>query len=225
MLLFADFQKKMKREMLAFRWFFLWFSISLTAFSCCGSNLTATPHSLLQRYITAVYKNQPDLAYSLLDQKTKSTISKNDFVAQWNAMQAELKEHARQLEKQLEQPLVLKATVRYSSGMHIEMTHENGSWKIDEGMTASYPTPTPIEALSLFLRAIEEKNYKNLLLLLTKAKRDQLEEDMADRVNGLKQLLSQPLEIKGDKEILRYGSRYKMELTKEGEQWKIQDFN
>jgi hypothetical protein len=192
--------------------------------SGCGRGSTG-PTRVVEQYIAAVEANRPDLAYKLLDEKVRRRVSKNEFIARWRDARRELSHQASQL-KQTRGPSEVQAKVGYPSGLQANLIYVDSNWKIQKNVTSTpLSTPTPVEAIKAFIWAVEKRDYQAVMKLVSKSMRETIEREIMDRLDRLKKGLDREIEVTGNKARLRYDRRYKLELIKEGGQWKILDFD
>jgi hypothetical protein len=191
----------------------------------CGSARWAGPQDTLQRYLAAIDKNNPVEAYALMDESLRRQMTQTEFVTKWNAHQQELKEQAVAIRAAWSKPLKARAQITYASGTRAHLSLEDRRWQIDEGIAVTLQAATPIDALRAFIRAVEQRSYEGVMKLLAKPVRENIERDINDRLSKLKQALNQEIEVTGSRARIQYDPRFKIELTNEDGQWKVQDFD
>jgi hypothetical protein len=190
----------------------------------CGGG-SGGPSQVVDKYIAAVESNRPDLAYQLLDEEVRRRVSKSEFITRWRDARKELSHQAAML-KQVKGPTEVHARVDYPSGLRAQLVYVDSSWKIQKNVTsAPLSTPTPADAIKAFIWAVEKRDYQAVMKLVSKSMRETIEREITDRLERLKEGLNREIEVTGNKARLRYDRRYKLELIKEGGQWKILDFD
>jgi len=194
----------------------------------CGETKDG-PKQAVERYLSAIHANRPDLAYAMLDVKVRRRVSKNAFAKRWQATKAELLDQAKQLGQAVNKPFALTARLRYSNGVRASLVHIDGQWRLGGGVTQD--TSTPKEALRAFIHAVEARDYKAVMRLVSRSMRETIEHEIEDRVGRLKKSLKQEgspgaaaVEVTRKKARFQYDRRYKIELIKEDGEWKVLDF-
>jgi len=71
------------------------------------------------------------------------------------------------------------------------------------------------------VRAVEERNYGVLIKLLTQRARLELEQEIHERLSAIKAGMKDKIEVRSDKALFFYTSDHRLELIKEGDQWRI----
>ncbi len=192
---------------------------------CSGGARGTGPQSVLQRYIEAIDTDQPNVAYELLHKKVRRSVSRSEFIRRWKDMRPELKERAATLKKQ-QKKLAVKAAASlvYSSGIRMKVVYDKTKrWNLENGFPVATNTPTPVHAIKAFLSAVEQRNFRSLMKLLSKDTRQQTEERMESWVSGLKEALelADEIEVSGTTARLKFGRRYTIHLIQEEGQWKV----
>ena len=111
-------------------------------------------------------------------------------------------------------------------------------WRILDPDLQIIRAQTPEAVLRLLLTAVEQRNYPALLRLLTKAERQSLEAELAERIERLRTNLSRPPSspasetapenpptTTSDRTRIQYDPRFFIDLKREPEGWRISDFN
>jgi len=183
------------------------------------------PQGTLEAYLAAVEADHPHRAYELLDPSVQRQVSRADFVKRWKGARGEIVAQAQALRAALRRPLVLKGRLDYGAGVRAHLAYVDNHWKIEEGVTLAAETGTPLDTLRAFVIAVERRDYASVLRLLAVPVKESIERDIEDRLSRLKAGLKQEIEVIGNKARLQYDPRYKIELVKEGAQWRISDFD
>ena len=206
-----------------------WLAIAIPVFTCvaCATSTADGPKQMVERYIAAINRDDPQAAYALLGEQVQRQITAAEFAARWKQVKPELRRQASQLGSSAERPMEIGATVTYRGGTRARLRFADGQWRIDGGISVSFQTATPLEALRTFIRAVERRSYDAVLKLLSRSVRQSIERDINDRLAKLKRWLGRDgeVEITGDRARVRYDARYKIELVNEDGQWKILDFD
>jgi delta 1-pyrroline-5-carboxylate dehydrogenase len=196
------------------------------ALAACASSSGGGPQETLRRYVAAIEADQPVAAYALLDESQRRQLSQAEFVARWRTLKPELKAQAAQLQAALQKPIGARAMLVYPSGTRAVLSLDPQSrWQIEEGIAVTPHTATPIDAIRAFIRAVESRSYEAVTKLLAKSVRENIEQDIVDRMAKLKAALGQEIEVTGNKAKLQYDAKYKIELLNEDGQWRVLDID
>jgi hypothetical protein len=196
------------------------------ALSGCPAAQSAGPQETLRKYVAAIDADQPVAAYALLDEGLHRQMTQAEFVSRWRALKPELKAQADLIRAALAKPVAARAVLSYPAGPRAQLTLERGSeWKIEEGISVAPRAATPIEAIRVFIRAVEQRSYETVMRTLAKSVRENIERDITERISKLKAALNQEIEVTGNKARLQYDPKFKIELMNEDGQWKILDLD
>jgi len=192
---------------------------------CSGASRGSGPQDLLHRYIEAIETDQPTLAYDLLHKNVRRSVSRTEFIRRWKEMRPELRAQAARLKKQQEK-LVVKANASlvYGSGIRMKVVYDKTRrWNLENGFPVVAHTPTPVHAIKAFLTAVEQRNYRAVMKLLSKNTQQRAEERVESWVSGLKEALelADEIEVSGTTARLKFGNKYSIELVQEEGQWKV----
>ncbi|HEY8179041.1 MAG TPA: hypothetical protein VIH33_01455 [Candidatus Limnocylindria bacterium] len=115
-----------------------------------------SPEAAMQAYLTAWHNDDPGAAYDSLSSSIKATVSREDYVAQSDAVGGVAPNRATFIDRA--QGDAIQVTVfltqeeyygdgfgeTYSSQRSVRMVHEDG-WKIDELLVGLEPAPFPAQ--------------------------------------------------------------------------------
>jgi len=191
--------------------------------SACGSSQRAArgQQLLLKKYIAAVQGNQPEAAYGLLSEEVRRRVSKAEFTSRWKQVRRELRQQAKQLQVRLDKPIPASATVVYDAGVEAKLsTSKDDFWKIDEGISVTFQTLTPIDAVRAFLKAVRSGQYRTVMSLMAEPTRNEVERWLVE----MEKSLSEGITVTGNRAEVRFGKDYFIKLVRVKDQWKILDF-
>lgn len=197
--------------------------VALVLGSACGSGQRGMlgQQDVLKKYIIAVQTNQPKAAYSLLNEGVRRRVSKAEFISRWKGVRKELQDQARQLQARLNELIPAKAKVVYESGVEAKLsTSKDNFWKIDEGISVTFQTLTPIDAVRAFLKAVRSGQYRTVMSLMAEATRKEVERWLVE----MEKSLSEGITVTGNRAEVRFGKDYFIKLIRMKDQWKILDF-
>lgn len=198
------------------------------ALIACAPKPAVSPSHTLRAYVTAIEQNRPDVAYALLCSQTKKHTSLDDFSRRWRGLTPELQLQRRKLTGALATaPPTRTATLNPASGSQLQLVEENGRWKLHGGLPFVDDNQTPLAAINAFVRAVEERNYRAVLRLLSPSVARALETDINGRVSRLKQSLKDStINIRNNRASIGYGSGKRVQLVRDADgAWRIEDFD
>jgi hypothetical protein len=197
--------------------------IAALLLSACGPKQAENPTNALRKYVAAIRANQPAAAYELLDQKTKKVLSKTEFVNRWKARKVELGRQAKDLEVALEKPPLITAKLTSTSGEQTRLTFKKSRWWIETGLHLA-ANRTPKEAVESLLEAAQRRDYLAVKRLMTSRVARAFEQEIEKRIKKVKAAAKRGIKVRGNRAYLRTED-YRLELIREGGQWKIYDFD
>jgi hypothetical protein len=206
--------------------------VLLLLLAACPRPPQQGPEAVLDAYLSALAAGKLDRAYALLSSDYQKTHDRASFERAVAA--AEAQKQAERLRKSARK-LELEAAVQLPDGESLALVKEDGEWRFRHDPLDFYPQSTPLEALSSFMRAVENRRYEVALRFVPERYRAQLTVDkLRDRWEGerkselLGQLqavrthLGDPLEVNGDTARLTVGEHKQAVLVREGGQWKVE---
>lgn len=192
---------------------------------CGRSRDLSGPQKILDRYTKAIRNNQPEVAYQLLDEKTRQQLTRSEFIKQWKSLQPELGQQALQIRAQMKQPLPLKAKISFGSGIQADLVCDESKWKIDDNIVGSGAAATPKDAIRALIKALEQRNLRAMIRLLARSAQASLDEDLSELRKKLQQKLAQKLDILEDEAALQIDPDLRLKLVREDQNWRFKDFN
>jgi hypothetical protein len=176
----------------------------------------------------------PARAYALLSDEVKAEVSYEDFALQWNESAPEREHQARALEEGLKGSADLgeRARIVYPDGKTVYLVRENGAWRLESAVVSRVHAGRPRDAAAIFAEALDRRDYKAVLRILTRRRREGIGEQVDSFVKSLLERLESEdssIEIIGkDRAEMRWDEgkkRYKIILRKEGDQWRVDDIH
>ncbi|MCS6799998.1 MAG: hypothetical protein NZ898_16030 [Myxococcota bacterium] len=208
---------------------------ALAILTACGPPAARSPDQTLRELARAIRERRADAVWALLSAEQRSRLSVADVEARLRADPHELRELAAALERPDDEPAIV-ARVVLATGDAVDLTFEDGAWRIDASLLDYYDQSTPRAALRSFVRAVERGRYDVVLRLVPDADREGLDEDQLRRawsgegresierlVAILRSNLDRPIEVVGDTATMAYGDRFVARLVREDGRWKIED--
>lgn len=238
------------------------------------------PAETLSAYRFALEHDDPASAYELLAPELKRRFSKEVWRAEWDAMKSE---RTAQLKRLAEPPQKRGATPQREQTPQTKQHPSAGSvevkavvalpqgtalmllpspsfgpscrvcWSIANPDLAAVHAETPEKALELFIHALEQRNYRALLRLLSFAQGQAIEQELRERTERLRTSLAQKksvpnpataippgpsalppagspsptptFKIYGDRIHYQYDPRFFIDLVREKDGWRILETN
>lgn len=200
----------------------------LALLACCGGTARRSPGtSVLKEYLEAIEGDDPQAAYRLMDEGYRKRVSKEQYLKRWKTYRKELLEYARRARAALKEKKNKEVTVeaKFKSGQSTTLVWQDGKWRLHEGAGTEIAGSGPKSTLIALVRAVDERDFKAFLKLLTRGRRRALVREIFKRLERLKANLDRPLEKRGTRVRFQYDSRHYIDLVKEDGVWKIYDFN
>ena len=171
----------------------------------------------------ALAADDPAAAYALLSDQARDGRSPAAFHRAWRETAGERREQQRALARR-NRPVELRADAR--AGVDdVALREEGGFWRIQGGPVPGQPARTPEEAVRLLVRAVERNDLSAFLRLLSAPAAEQVQRRIRERLERLKAALHRPIPSEGDRATLQYDAKFRIELVREGDEWRIADFD
>ncbi len=203
--------------------------------SGCAAQSTAPPaKSGVKQVIAGLRSQNPRDLYRLLPKRVRKQTSFQVFAARWNENRIERHHQAESLAKAVSQSPEMTEWASIARGKvgTIHLRRKGGAWKLESALATHEVALRPIAAVKYFATALGRRDFVALLRVLTKSRR----QEIRTRVESFSQSLSKRI-ASGDLVIGPIGDsraeahwedddyRYRLLLQKEGDQWRIQDFD
>jgi len=197
--------------------------LTILAVAGCGAGQRAElgQREVLQQYIKAVQANSSTTAYGLLHEDVRRRVSQAEFSARWKTVRKELDAQIQQLNERMSKPIEARATVVYDPGIEAKLsTSADNFWKIDEGISVTFQTMTPIDAVRAFLKAVKAGQFRVVMSLMAEDTR----KDVQTWLTEMEKALSSEIPVTGNRAEVRFGKDYFIKLIRVNDQWKVLDF-
>jgi hypothetical protein len=193
---------------------------ALLALAACAAR--ARPQETVEAYRRALSADDPAAAWALLSAEQRGSRTKEDFARTWRQLAEERGEQERALRRPSAPELSASTTVLAAD---LELAREAGFWRVRRAPVPGQPPRTPEEAVRALLRAAEHNNLDAFLRLLSSPVAEKLRKKIGERVARLRAALDRPIPVEGDRATLQYDARFRIELRREGDEWRIEDFD
>jgi hypothetical protein len=192
----------------------------------CAAPKAPGPGDTLRAFVAAVERDDPRAAWLLLSTETRAHLREDDFRVRWKSTRDEQRAEAAALSRALAASRVHeRAKLTRTDGRSVGLAREPAGWRLLAVRATDVYPATPEEALRRFVDALERRSLDGLLGLLSDPLRGLVERELADRLAGLKAVLSRPIGVEGDHARIQYGQRFHMDLVRDPAGWYVSDFN
>jgi len=190
----------------------------------CGA-APSNPRNTVIAYAEALRKNQPTSAYLLFSRAERQHLDPREFARRW---QDAAKERASLLVAlETAAPAKERALVESPVATRtLERDPATKTWRLLDPLAApAGGARTVAQAVNELAVALEHPRLDELFRLLSPPLRQAIEQELAERIKGLRTLGAKPIPGDADHLKLRYGPHYILQLRKTGEVWQIDDLN
>lgn len=210
----------------------------LVAIGCGGGTgpgrATAPPASHgVQTYIQILRNDDPQPAYQLLTADVRAQLTPDEFATRWKQTAPERQLQARALEESLKgnRSLGERTRIQYADGKTVVLVREADRWKLDSALVSRGHATEPHDALTIFAEALESRDYRALMSVLTRRRREGIGKQVEAFITSLNENLTPSTmvdQIGPDRAEARWqddGIEYKVILRKEGDEWRVDDID
>ncbi len=190
---------------------------------CARGGAGITPISAVHGYLAA--KDDPHVAYRLLSEKLRRSISEPDFAARWRQTAEERKSQVAALGPLGTKPATERARATWSDGREAALVFDPTGWRMAAPRIATSGAASPEEAVRRFAEAFEHHDLDGLLDLMADPLRSLVERELADRIGRLKTAVHKEIQVDGPHARLRFDDRFYLDLRLENGLWRVSDFN
>jgi hypothetical protein len=198
----------------------------LAALSClsagCGRPALPDPRKTALDYADAAVRGDSARIYALLSREARRSLGRD-------GTRRLVREARRELEVQgraLRAPRVTveaTAEVLLSDGSEVELSLEDGEFRVDAAATLPSAARTPAQALDGLRRALVRRSYPALLRVLSVEARGALERDLRALVDGLQDPASLDVKVNGDRADIELPGGHSVSLKREQGVWRVED--
>jgi hypothetical protein len=205
-------------------------TLVLALAACGGPRGPSAPAATgVRAYVEALKSNDPHDAYDLLSADTRKKISYDEFALQWKQSDKERQWQVKVLEESLKgNPDVgERALITFSDGKLVQLEREGKTWRLESELVTRSRAKRPRDAIRLFADAINARDITGVMHVLTKRRREGLEQQVQGFVDGIGKRINDRIdEFGSDRAELRWdenGIRYRIVLRKEEDEWRVDD--
>ncbi|MEL6177354.1 MAG: hypothetical protein AAFS10_00305 [Myxococcota bacterium] len=199
--------------------------------SACGST---TPQDTLSLYATAIDRDQPELAWSLLSPEVREQTDYDTFVLNWERYKKQMAPIINSMRSSARSPARVRAKVEYSDYDTLQLRLTKDGWKITDGLFRFYAQDTPRQTVISFVRAMEGRRFDIVMRFIPseyaqhmtpddlKADFERRPDEINEMIDALKANMYNPIQTRKDHAYMQYGER-EITLVLEGDVWKVED--
>jgi len=195
----------------------------------CAHAPPPEPGEALAAYASALERNDARAAYALLAPPVRAHTSEADFAARWRSSTEERRAQAAELRASLRGPRAIDewAAVVFPDGGRVPLARDDDGWRLTSTALGEAHAATPVEALRQLAQALEARRFDLVVNLLGEPLRSEVERQLRERLEQLRAALDQgrELEVVGDRARLQYGPGFRIDLHRQGGEWRIHDLN
>lgn len=188
----------------------------------CGGAQTPDPSAALARYRAAATSADLEAFYGLLSRDAQRRYGREQIAEVLSGDSVELRARSKSLEG-AGVTVEVRAEVRLSDGRVAALRLEDGRYRVSAAEALPTVSTSPAQALSQLRAALEERDYRALLRLLSIDARAAAEHERALLLDDLGQPSSLAIEVDGDRARVRLPSGREMTLKREDGSWRFDD--
>lgn len=200
-------------------------TLILTTCGCASFSRVPPPDELLGQYISNIEGGDLEAAYLLLSDSQRQQLSLDEFRQAVENYPEELEAQARDLRRQMSEPIPVSAEMRLESGEVVTFVLQDGQWKITEGVAGAVSLASPLQAIRALRRSLQRRSYSSVIRVLSREARGQLEDEVSRIVEGLQDEESLNIEFTGNRARVIYDDNHFVDLQREDGEWVIVDMN
>lgn len=203
----------------------------------CASAPDPGPDETLRTARERLAKDDPAAGHALLSADLRRRWPRDRFDTRWRETAPERSERAAALAAT--GPLSVSARTGPGPGQ-VELRLEEGGWRIASGAVPGMRLHTPEDAVLALAEAADRRDLPAVLALLSRPVRERVERNLTERLEKLRAALvrdgggheadpraprSPRADIDGDHATFTVDAGFRIELVREGGEWRVLDFN
>jgi hypothetical protein len=198
-------------------------SLTLLAGQGCGGAQTPDPSAALDRYQKAASAGDSKAIYALLSRDAQRRYGREEVAARFSRDSAELQ--ASRIESLSADGVTaeVRAEVRLVDGRLALLSLEDGRYRVSSAQALPVVSASPTQALSRLRAAVESRDYRALLGLLTSEAQTAAEHERAILLEDLGRPSSLSIEVDGDRARVTLPSGREITLKREDGSWRFDD--
>ena len=197
-------------------------TIAFLAGQGCGGAQTPDPSAALARYRAAAETGDAEALYGLLSRDAQRRYNREEIAAFISADGVELQERSKAFAN-AGVFAEIRAEVRLANGQVAALRLEDGRYRVSSAQALPTVSASPVQALSRLRAAIQDRDYRALLRLLSSEARTAAEQERAILLDDLGQPSSLSIEVDGDRARVTLPSGREISLKREDGSWRFDD--
>jgi hypothetical protein len=190
----------------------------------CGSGTGARvpdPRPTVQRFGAALRQGQPEVAYALLDPELRAAVGYPRFLQLWRENERERVELSATLQQS--GPSTARAEVELDDGEQVQLTLEDGRYKLAGGVLDAQALSTPLDAVAALHRALLRQSLPALLRVLSRERRAAWSVAFGKTVEQTRDGLDLRVEVHDDDAVVHLTGGGEVHLKREAGGWHVWD--
>lgn len=193
---------------------------------CAGAAAEAPgPADALARYARALEAGDDRAAYELLDAASQARFSRARFTALVHDNAAEMREQGALMAAQATRGVPARAHVALEDTERVVLTLGSAGWRIEGGVLDAPALSTPDDAIAALRRALRRRDLASLMRVLSRQTRAELQADIARIAGSTEDDLDLEIDVQGDHATVRTTGGGRIELVREGAEWRVRDID
>jgi hypothetical protein len=188
----------------------------------CGKPSLPDPEKAARAYAEAAARGDSDRIYALLSREARRKFGREGTRRLVSDARGELSAQGRALAKPGAR-VEGQATVPLADGTDVELSLEEGGFRVDAAATLPNAARTPAQALEGLRRALSRRSYVALLRVLSADSRSAMEGDVRALVEGLEDPRSLDIRVNGDRADIELPGGHFVTLKREAGVWRVED--
>jgi hypothetical protein len=208
------------------------FLLATFLLAACGGGApraTEPPVAGARAWASALSAEDPDRGYALLARSVQKRVPKALFAEKWREAKRERDRQATALASALGQSGQRGERARVTAGKDgVGLVHEAGGWRLESPLLYPVRADSPQAALRGLAQAIADRDVDGVLRLMSRARRERLQERLRGLARGLEQHAGDPIELVRDRAVLRWSDgvvRWRIVLVRESGEWRLDDID
>jgi hypothetical protein len=191
----------------------------------CAPRAGRPPATGVRAWLQAEARDDPRAAYRTLSRELRRSLPEAQFATRWRALAEERHGQAAALRALGDRPPTTRAHGLWRDSSEVTLVREPGGWRLAAARITTAGAPSPEDAVLRFTEALERHDLDGLLDLMADPLRSQVERELLDRLQRLKASLHKEIQVNDNKARLRFDDRYYLDLVRENGRWRVSDFN
>ncbi len=193
---------------------------ALCLLGCAGDRLPS-PRGAAEAYAAAAARGDADAIYGLLTREAQREYGRAGTRRRVEEARAELRSDARALQS-AHLSIAARAELRLAGGELVELTLEEGEYRITSASALPAAARSPAQALSALRAALMRRSLPQLFSLLSAEARATFERELQALIDGLEYPDSLSIIVEGDKAQLTLPSGQRIKLLREDGVWRVE---